>query len=542
MALSRDTVVERVTTDYLNALNINHLPSPKTIQGELLEELSLCFEAENQIRPKAAKWRIPDALSPAQIADILIRIHRVINVVCGGPDASRECDMLAIYVDTGENCGIYSTDIHDLEDLIQQYRYDIPDKLTKEVIVLLSRKAPRKWRSQNPNLVAVHNGIFDYETKSLRPFTPDEVFITKSRIDFKQQVTNPVIHNNEDNTDWDVESWMSEFFDDAEMTELLWQIVGATLRPNVHWDVSAWFYSTVGNNGKGTLCSLMRNLAGTGACTSISLDAFSKDFMLEPLTKATAIVVDENDVGTFIDKAANLKAVITGDAIQINRKYMKPITFHFQGFMVQCLNEFPRIRDKSDSFYRRQLFVPFNKSFTGAERKYIKHDYLKRQDVLEYVLYRILMMDYQELNVPSACQYALEEYKEFNDPIRQFLNEMLPLSTWDLLPTGYLYQLYTAWYKLNVGPSGVEGKNMFIHRLRTLVDSYPEWMFDNQVHRSSGLMNKPEPLIAEYGLTEWMNPQYMSSPDVNKKCMPLIKERYRGLMRMSSTILVDQNE
>lgn len=55
-----------------------------------------------------------------------------------------------------------------------------------------------------------------------------------------------------------------------------------------------------------------------------------------------------------------------------------PVSFVFRGFMVQCVNEYPRVKDKSDSFFRRQLFVPFMKCFTGIERKYIKDDYLHR--------------------------------------------------------------------------------------------------------------------------------------------------------------------
>ncbi len=33
--------------------------------------------------------------------------------------------------------------------------------------------------------------------------------------------------------------------------------------------------------------------------------------MLEQLLHVSAIIVDENDVGTYIDAAANLKAIIT---------------------------------------------------------------------------------------------------------------------------------------------------------------------------------------------------------------------------------------
>lgn len=95
----------------------------------------------------------------------------------------------------------------------------------------------------------------------------------------------------------------------------------------------------------------MRQLCGKGSYTSIPLGDFGKDFMLEPLVRGcTNILVDENDVGLYIDKAANIKALITGDIVQVNRKFKTPISLRFRGFMVQCLNSMPRIKDKSDSF------------------------------------------------------------------------------------------------------------------------------------------------------------------------------------------------
>src|SRR5699024_7042700 len=167
---------------------------------------------------------------------------------------------------------------------------------------------------------------------------------------------------------------------------------------------------------------------------SIPLSDFSKDFSLEPLLSAMAIVVDENDVGTFIDKAANLKAIVTNDVIQINRKHRVPIAYQFWGLMVQCLNEFPLVKDKSESFYRRQLFVPFTKSYTGAEKKYIKDDYLQRKEVLEYALWYVINRAgaetpgcYYELSEPEATRAVLSEYKEHNDPVRAFWLEFRDL-------------------------------------------------------------------------------------------------------------------
>lgn len=75
-----------------------------------------------------------------------------------------------------------------------------------------------------------------------------------------------------------------------------------------------------------------------------------KEFALEPLIHAQAIITDENDVGIFVDKCANIKAIITSDTVQINRKYKTSIPFKPHVVMVQCINEMPRIKDKSDSF------------------------------------------------------------------------------------------------------------------------------------------------------------------------------------------------
>lgn len=317
-----------------------------------------------------------------------------------------------------------------------------------------------------------------------------------------------------------------------EVVEVLWQILGAIIRQNVPWGKSAWFYSESGNNGKGTLCELMRQLCGEGSYKSIKLEDMGKEFLLEPLVGASAIIVDENDVGTYIDKAANLKAIVTGDVIQINRKFKQPISFRFRGFMVQCLNEMPRVKDKSDSFFRRQLFIPFTKCFTGAERKYIKQDYLKRTEVLEYVLYKVLNMNYYELSTPDVCKDALEEYKEFNDPILQFVNEILPQLQWDLVPFTFLYSLYRAWFDRYIPSGSPQARNTFIKDLLIALKSNDTWECKDKNAKvaSANRMDKPEWLIDEYKLEDWYNQTYKGN-DRAKRCCPSLQASYRGIVR-----------
>ena len=436
------SIHRRVTNEYLDTINTTSPPTPHQIEEELLDKLKQEIDLANAVRPKDDRLRLPQTLMPVEIALIMSRLHNIYRVSCAGDDADPDFDLLAMYQPDGEDKGIYTVSEDVFRQLARQYYFGMTTKDFSEVMTSLRDMVPRRPRCMDRDLIAVNNGIFDYNTKTLMPFTPDKIFLTKSHVNYNPSATNIVIHNPSDKTDWDVESWMSELSDDIEIVNLLWEILGAIIRPNVRWNKSAWMYSEKGNNGKGTLCELMRNLCGKGAFTSIPISDFSKDFMLEPLTRASAIIVDENDVGTFIDKAANLKAVITNDVIQINRKFKSPIAYQFFGFMVQCLNEFPKIKDKSDSFYRRQIFIPMTKCFTGVERKYIKTDYLHRPEVLEYVMKRVLHTDYYSLSEPAACKDVLNEYKEFNDPVRQYWDEFRDRFQWDLLPFTFLYDLY----------------------------------------------------------------------------------------------------
>ena len=532
---SRLGVIHEMTVQTLASMTQAELQDPELVESRILTKINIAIALENQNRARGDKWRSLTELLPSQIADILVYSYPIVRIAGAGKNADEDQDLLAVYQYDGEQAGTYVSSSTMMRKLIRRYNYSITMRGAEEVMYAVMEQLPRVTRCQERNLVAVNNGIFDYDTKTLRPFDPSYVFLTKSSVDYVQNPTNPIIHNPDDGTDWDIESWMKDLSDDPEVVNLLWEILGAIIRPLVPWNKSAWFYSETGNNGKGTLCELMRQLCGEQAAVSIPLSDFGKDYMLEPLLRASAIITDENDVGTFIDKAANLKAVITGDMLFINRKYKMPVAFDFHGFMVQCLNELPRIKDRSDSFFRRQLFVPFTKCFTGQERKYIKADYLHRRDVLEYVLWRVLNMDYYTLSEPAACKLALEEYKEYNDPIRQFIDEILPECKWNLLPYAFLYDLYKSWFKL-ASPNGtLIGRNTFISDLNRTLQTNPDWYPapGGTAVRAGDKMNAAEPLIFDYHLDKWMNPAYRGS-DKEKLCHPELKTHYKGILRRSA--------
>lgn len=545
MSATINAKIREITQDYLDSIDKEDLPLPTEIEAELLERCNKAIALHNmgpEDPPGSQEYPTPlkgsdkypklKRLQPVQLAMILSSLHNACRIGRKGISAEKDYDIIAMYQTAGHDEGTYVTCDDDFRSLVRQYDFTLTSKDFDEVMVAVRDVAPRRMVCQDQDLVAVNNGIYNYESKTLSPFDPEKVFLTKSHVNFVNNAKNPVI-TMPDGVKWDVESWMKDLSDDPEIVTLLWQILGAIIRPNVSWNKSAWLYSEDGNNGKGTLCALMRNLCGDGAYASIPLSDFNKDFMLAPLTHSSAIIVDENSVGTYIDQAANLKAVITGDAISINRKYKDPITYQFHGFMVQCLNEFPKVKDRSDSFYRRQIFIPMMKRFEGHERTYIKSDYLARQDVLEYVLYKILATtDYYRLSEPESCKNVLEDYMEFNDPVKQFFMDLEENAVWDLLPYSFVYDLYVQWTHRNNSSGKPLGKSQFIKELRRLADRSNVFYIaaNDPIVRSAGRMDKPEPLILEYNVQTWMNQTYTGN-DPDKRCRPALKSAYRGLQR-----------
>jgi len=512
--------------------------SAQDVEFHLLNRINNRLISENtQYGLKGSRaYQTLRTLTPAVIADCMLKRNRIVRIMLSDKNTDPNYDVLAVYMDHGPDNGIYVTDEVSIRVLAREYNYSISPKELDHVIDMLKDNAPRVMVSTNRDLIAVNNGIFDYKTKTLLPFTPEIVFTAKSAVNYNENAVNPVIHNDADGTDWDIESWMADLNDDPEIVALLWEILSAIIRPNVAWDKTAWFLSEVGNNGKGTLLTLMRNLCGERAWTSISVADFGKDFHLEPLIRTNAVLVDENDVGEYVDKAANLKAVITNDVLLINRKGKTPIAYQFRGFMVQCVNDTPKFRDKSGSLYRRQLIIPFDKSFTGAERKYIKQDYMHRTEVLEYVLHRVLNGNFYELSEPKAIRIALREYKIENDPIRAFAEEFLDQLVWDLLPWKFLYALYRAWLSKEQPSSRPLGSNKFIKHFTLILQEDLDygWTVTPAAVRTKNRILGEEPLAVEYNLDQWFDIQPVNG-SIRKVGTPHnIPVSTRGLLRASA--------
>ena len=530
-SVTYDQLLAELTKEYLDIAVAAGLTDIKVIAHELLAATNRSISTMSSDKKKNTLQR----LSFAQIGECLIRIHNVVNLSLDDTDdASERSTVLAVYMDFGKEEGLYHIDISDtaIKKLVNQYSFSAKRNDQNEVLNYLKVHAPVKKRNSNCDLIAVKNGIFDFRRKILIPFSPDTVFTTKLKVNYNPNAFNVIIHNSADGTDWDFDSWIMEVADDQEIAEVLMQVISASVRPKVPFNKAVFFYSRQGNNGKGTICQLIRNLWGDENCCSLSVADFDKEFMLTPILNASVVLGDENPVGYTLDNADKFKQCVTHDPVEVNIKFQQPKKYRFWGLIIECINEILRFKDKTGSMARRELIIPFSKSFTGAERKYIKSDYIARTEVLEYVLFKALNMNFYDFSEPQACKDALIDQREMNDPIRQFWVEVKDQFVWDLLPREFLYDLFKGWVKKNIPNCHIKGKRNFMDELADIVIENNDWQYtgSNQVRVTKAMEDTPEPLIAAYNLEDWKNPNYTGG-DVSRICMPAFKEKYTGLIR-----------
>lgn len=484
------------------------------------------------------------ALTYHQTAEILIRLHHVVRLPNATDPEGFDAPLLGIYQYDKVWKGLYLTSEDMIVSTALKYSYNADSRFLRSMLDTLRKTAPLRMANDDPDLVAVNNGVFNVRTKELTDFSPSMVFLSKTHTNYVPGARNPVIMvNGRDDSDgtWDVESWIRSLSDEPGIPELLWQVLAAAIRPLVPWDQGVWLVNSVGANGKGTYLQLVRNLCGPQgvAWTTIPLEDFGKQFGLETLIGKSAILNDESRSDAYIDDVASLKAIITHDTINITRKGLPSVTYQARALLIQCTNDPPRVRDKTGSWLRRLLLIPFDKNFRkSGENKAIKSDYIYRRDVLEYVLYKALSLNCYKFTPTRSTDMLLSAYQQENDPVLDFWHQEQDSIVNDLMPWNMLYAVFVAWSRAT-GSDRPVGKNKFTKRLTTLLeqDDDAEWV---PVRRRPGqYISHPESLLYRYRDDPGVRPFILptGSHDAGKQGTVdldrLGSNPVRGLMRRS---------
>lgn len=333
--------------------------------------------------------------------------------------------------------GIYTQN----ETLIKRYISYVEQTLTErqaeDVIYKLRNLADVKEKTNSRYLIPVKNGIFNLETKQLEPFTPDYVFTSKIATNYVESPPLPSIEG------WDVEEWLRGLSNEEdELETLLWQVISASMNGNFSRKQSIWLYGN-GRTGKGTYQSLISNLVGKKNVATLKLPQFSERFSLPMLEGKVCCIGDDVPAHVYIDDSSNFNSVVTGDTIMVEQKNKPAYSASFNMTVIQSTNGLPRIHNKTEGTYRRFLIVQFKQAFDDDTDNWsIKNDYIKREEVLEYVLHKAINMDFEKFITPDSSKELMENYKIENDPVRDFKVTVFDNFTSTRIPVYLLYQYF----------------------------------------------------------------------------------------------------
>lgn len=543
-------IIEDVVKDYIKQHPV--LPDSRTCTEDVVIAINQEIDAQNKVRQNSKKLTPLTELPLKSIAMLMASRNDIALVAPGDKSlTNRPLNLtkdeimklpIAIYQSAGYNEGIWELSNNPTGAfgvLVEEYKPNAMKNDKTEVFTFIKGLLRVVRKSVIPYLVPVNNGIFDVLNKKMLPFSPDCVFTSKIHTDLDPNAKNPVIPIPEDGSNWDVDSWFDSL-GKPEFINSVKEVIQAACLPLAPRNKMCLFYSQTGNNGKGTICKLIRNLLGENTVASIPLKQFSEKFGLSNLPSAVAVIADENDVSSFSKGLSELKAAITGDPIKVEQKYQNPYKYTFNGLILQCVNALPKVADKTNSFHRRLHIIPFENCFTGVEKRYIKEHLIHRKDVLEYILKMVLIdMDYRDKFTETAdTQNALNLYITLSNSVVAFLQEILPKCKWDLLPaTDFLYEAYKNWYKQNIPSGKVIGRNEFLDGVRDFIrndaGASAEWEWTDST-RPQGYIDcsVQEPLLTEYGLQAFQDDTYsMNSIQRQYACQSKLKVKYSGLKR-----------
>lgn len=232
-----------------------------------------------------------------------------------------------------------------------------------------------------------------------------------------------------------------------EVANFLQEFSGYSITGLTKYEIAIWLYGPPGG-GKSTFISGLESMLGS-QCGVLGLsDIETSNFGLTNLPGKTLVISTEQPAH-FIRSAHVVNALISGERVNVDRKFRDPITFTSRCKILWAMNELPRVDDKGAGIFRRVKLVHFPALEATVRDPRVKEEIQQSgMAILNWSLIglrRLLGRGY--FNVPSVVESATELYKLANDIPKTFVEECCEIDTSAKILAKTLYETYTEWCK-----------------------------------------------------------------------------------------------
>jgi putative DNA primase/helicase len=393
VGLSRDEIRQtiRIINDYVLSK-----PLPEREVNTILRDDA--FLKESFFSPKGAFLH-------DRFAKFLISEHHICTIE----------NSLHIYVD-----GVYSSDVKDIERAMIKHIPGLTAARRVEVLRYLQLQA-KETQMASTQYIAVKNGIYNLETGTLDDFNPNIVVKNKIPVEYvpgayyepTDRTLNKITVNNK------------------QLRKILEEVFGYVLFRRNELG-KAFILTGDGSNGKSSYLAILRALVGTVNTSSLDLKELNQRFKTAELFGKLANIGDDIS-NEYIKDNSEFKKLVTGEALNVERKGADPFDFKNYAKLVFSANKMPRINDTSNGLTRRLMFIPFTAHFSKDDPDFDPFitDKLLSKESLQYVLVLGLHALKRILKVHAFTNAKVvdaesKKYEALNNPIISWLEEEQP--------------------------------------------------------------------------------------------------------------------
>lgn len=364
----------------------------------------------------------------------------------------QEVQQVAVRYSTNVTANMVSSVYH----LLQQHVFLPDDKFDSDI-----------------DLIYFHDCVLRISTGQTESYNPTKHFAT-SKLPFHYY---PQARSDA----WDQALTMTE----PEYLPFLQEMAGYCLTPSTQHELALWCWGEPGS-AKSTFITGLEAMLGSRCCTLGLADIERSQFALSQLPGKTLAISTEQP-SRFVKCSHVLNALISGESLIWERKFVDPVTIRPTVKLVWAMNELPRIDSSGVGLFRRVVPVPWRKveKPDPAVKEAVK---LSGQAVFNWAYEGLKRLNTRgRFDIPEGLISERETYRIQNDVPETFLSDTCercdPLDEnghYNKIQSSVLYLKYKEWCA-NTGHKPLsstafapEMKRLGVERLR--IDGHTYWL------------------------------------------------------------------
>jgi P4 family phage/plasmid primase-like protien len=312
-------------------------------------------------------------------------------------------------------------------------------------------------REELSKYIVVDGKLLDWRTGEIYPWDPSYNATVNFKINYDANADCP---------HW--KKYMEDWLPDESIRNLLQEFMGSCLLPEPAPEEKFIILTGHGSNGKSMFLKGMKNIFRD---YSISLTPQKLAERFGPASlygKLINICTEIEGDGGYIKNTAQLKAIVSGEALTAEYKGKDAFQFEPVTNLIFSCNTVPKSKDKTHGWYRRQLIIPFDREFEANSVISMEMERNMKEEIPG--IFNWLLEGLRRIKsrghfiVSDGLKQVQADFKAINDPMEGFIKDCLrSVPTEELqaqfnmkganigISTEIIRELYYAWCRYSYG-------------------------------------------------------------------------------------------